>query len=233
MKNIPYTYLIGWPALNKWYYGVRYAKVCHPDDLWVSYWTSSKIVHKFVKENGDPTVKIVRKRFNDVKNAQAWENRVLQKLKVTKNSKWLNGHDSKAFDPLLVPRGDQHWTKQDTVAAKKWKNRDGWEFKNSNGVSRMAKGENHWTKKDTDAAKNHRQRMNSNNNPNNLLKVKQKKSEYLKNNNPVNKTGVREKISKTLTGKKRPKKQCKYCNKEIADSIYTRHHGLKCKFYPA
>jgi hypothetical protein len=47
--------------------------------------------------------------------------------------------------------------------------------------------------------------------------------------NPAKRFEVREKISKTLTGKKRPKKQCEYCKKEIADSVYTKHHGNKCK----
>lgn len=44
---MPYTYIIGWPSLNKWYYGVRYAKNCQPDDLWKSYWTSSRHVSAF------------------------------------------------------------------------------------------------------------------------------------------------------------------------------------------
>lgn len=28
VDNQPYTYLIGWSKLNKWYYGVRYSKKC-------------------------------------------------------------------------------------------------------------------------------------------------------------------------------------------------------------
>ena len=71
--------------------------------------------------------------------------------------------------------------------------------------------------------------MNGKNNPNNLAEVKEKKSNYLKNNNPVNIPGVREKISKTLTGKKRPRKICEFCNKDVADSVYTRYHSNKCK----
>ena len=98
-ENIPYTYLIGWPKLGKWYYGVRYAKNCTPSDLWVTYKTSSKIVHNFILKHGDPTVRQVRKiyknRENAIQLAQLWENRVLKKLNVTKNPKWLNGHDSK------------------------------------------------------------------------------------------------------------------------------------------
>ena len=40
MDRTPYTYLIGWSNLNKFYYGVRYGKGCHPSDLWVKYFGS-------------------------------------------------------------------------------------------------------------------------------------------------------------------------------------------------
>ena len=52
-----YTYLIGWEKLDRWYYGVRWANKCEPeDDLWVHYFTSSKKVHEFRKKNGEPDV---------------------------------------------------------------------------------------------------------------------------------------------------------------------------------
>jgi len=230
-ENIPYTYLIGWPELGKWYYGVRYAKNCTPSDLWVTYKTSSKIVHDFVLEHGDPTVRQVRKIYKNTENAtqlaQLWENRVLKKLNVAKDPKWLNGHDSKSFDPNLVPKGDQHWTRQDTERARQWRDRSEWKLKGGPGTA--PKGNQHWTNQKTDAAIKHYERMNGKDNPNNLLEVKEKKSNYLKNNNPVNIPGVREKISKTLTGKKRPRKVCEFCNKDVADSVYTRYHSSKCK----
>ena len=232
-ENIPYTYLIGWPKLGKWYYGVRYAKNCTPSDLWVTYKTSSKIVHDFILKHGDPTVRQVRKiyknRENAIQLAQLLENRVLKKLNVTKNPKWLNGHDSKSFDPSLVPKGDQHWTRQDTEKARQWRDRSGWKSKGGSSVDTAPKGNKHWTNQKTDSAIKHYERMNGKNNPNNLAEVKEKKSNYLKNNNPVNIPGVREKISKTLTGKKRPRKICEFCNKDVADSVYTRYHSNKCK----
>jgi len=230
IKNIPYTYLIGWTTLDKWYYGVRYSKKCHPDDLWVSYFTSSKIVRDFVIMNGKPDIIQIRKKFSSINSAQVWEKRVLKKMQVVKNSKWLNGHDSKSFDPSTVPKGQNHWTKKNTAAALKWHKREGWDFTKQNTKQNLVRptGENHWTAKNTDAAKKHQLRMNSINNPNYNEDVKQKKSAYLKENNPVHKDGVKEKISKTLTGRKRPRKTCEYCNKDIADSIYTKFHGEKC-----
>ena len=230
INNTPYTYLIGWPNLNKWYYGVRYAKNCQPTDLWNPYKTSSKLVKKLITLHGEPSVVEIRKTFQSIAKAQQWEAKVLKRLHVINDTKWVNGHNTRAFDPTTVPRGQSHWTKKDTIAAIKWKNRDGWknrkEWKN-NGTN--ISGINHWTAKDTDAAKKHQDRMNGEKNPNNSLAVKEKKSKYLRENNPVFKEGVREKISKALLGKKRPRKCCEYCKKDIADSIYTKFHGDKCK----
>jgi hypothetical protein len=223
----PYTYLIGWPSLNRWYYGVRYSKKCAPEDLWVSYFTSSRLVKKFVAQHGDPTVREVRKTFASIKHAQHWESRVLKKLKVVTDEKWINGHDTKAFDPASVPYGDAHWTKQNTEAARKWKSRENWNKKDSNWS--MPKGQDHWTYKDTDSATKHRLRMTSDQNPNNLTHVRLERSERLKTQNPVNLPGVKEKISRSLFGRKRPRMICEICQKDVADSIYTKFHGTKCK----
>ena len=108
--NIPYTYLIGWPELNRWYYGVRYAKNCHPGDFWISYFTSSNVVKKFIMEYGDPPVKIIRKKFigkNRILNARTWETRVLKKLKATIKEEWLNKNDSLA-PPIVKRYGDDN-----------------------------------------------------------------------------------------------------------------------------
>ncbi|MCA9496708.1 MAG: hypothetical protein KC589_07200, partial [Nanoarchaeota archaeon] len=76
----PYTYLIGWSNLNKFYYGVRTAKNCNPNDFWVKYFTSSKEVKKFRKENGDPDIIQIRKTFKDKDSATKWESTVLRRL---------------------------------------------------------------------------------------------------------------------------------------------------------
>jgi hypothetical protein len=86
----PYTYLIGWPHLNKYYYGVRYAKKCNPSDLWISYFTSSKIVKQLRKEHGEPNIKEIRKTFDDPQSARLWEYKVLKRLNCVKDPKWLN-----------------------------------------------------------------------------------------------------------------------------------------------
>lgn len=84
-----YTYLIGWTELNKYYYGVRYSKDCHPSDLFVKYFTSSKQVHKLMKQS-EPDIIQIRKTFSTVEQAVKWESTVLRRLDVIHNDLWLN-----------------------------------------------------------------------------------------------------------------------------------------------
>lgn len=52
----PYTYHIAWTSIDKHYYGVRYAKNCHPSDLWQTYFTSSKHVKNTRERYGEPDI---------------------------------------------------------------------------------------------------------------------------------------------------------------------------------
>ena len=100
----PYTYLIGWTNHNKWYYGVRYAKACDPSDLWTTYFTSSKYVKAFRKKYGEPNVIQVRRVFEDKKKSMLWENKVLKRLKVVDDDKWLNETYNIAIDYKVSKR---------------------------------------------------------------------------------------------------------------------------------
>jgi len=94
----PYTYLVGWSELNKYYYGLRYAKNkkclykegCHPDEFWKTYFTSSKEVLAYRSQYGEPDVIHIRKTFSDPMSAKLWEHRVLRRLQAVSNDKWLN-----------------------------------------------------------------------------------------------------------------------------------------------
>ena len=100
MDATPYTYLIGWPELGRWYYGVRYAKNCHPDDLWNPYKTSSNSVNEFIINYGPPAIKIIRKVFQSVDKARLWETKVLRRMQVVESDSWLNKTDNKSIAPL-------------------------------------------------------------------------------------------------------------------------------------
>lgn len=90
----PYTYHIAWSKHNTHYYGVRYAKNCNPNDFWKSYFTSSKKVKHFIAEHGDPDIIEIRKTFDCPHEAMKWESKVLSRLNVLKNPKWLNANIS-------------------------------------------------------------------------------------------------------------------------------------------
>ena len=92
----PFTYLIGWTKHNKWYYGVRYAKGCLPTDIMSSYYTSSKIVHKFILDYGYPDIIMIRKIFDSVERAKLWEVKVLTRMNVIADKRFLNIHNSKS-----------------------------------------------------------------------------------------------------------------------------------------
>lgn len=91
-KNIytPYVYLIGWKHLDTWYYGSRYGKGVHPNDLFVTYFTSSEHVADFISEHGMPDVIEVRKTFDNSISARKWEERVHRKMNVRRSDRWLN-----------------------------------------------------------------------------------------------------------------------------------------------
>ncbi len=93
-QHQPYTYLIGWSSLNKWYYGARYGKNCQPSDLWVLYFTSSQYVAEFREKYGEPDVISVRRTFDTPLACHQWESKVLHRLNVAKDPKWLNRSNS-------------------------------------------------------------------------------------------------------------------------------------------
>lgn len=99
----PYTYLIGWTAHNKWYYGVRYRKGCSPSDLWVSYFTSSKHVARMRTLCGEPDVISVRATFESADVARRFEHKVLRRMKVRLDPRFLNRSEQPAFPQQKHP----------------------------------------------------------------------------------------------------------------------------------
>lgn len=102
---VPYTYLIGWSALNKFYYGVRYRKGCHPGDLFVNYFTSSSLVKKLRDKIGEPDVIQIRQTFTTKDDARLWEHKVLRRLKASIHPKLLNLNEIQT--PIPPPTSKQ------------------------------------------------------------------------------------------------------------------------------
>jgi hypothetical protein len=108
----PYTYLIGWPEHNLWYYGVRYAEDCDPSDLWISYFTSSVHVARTRAELGEPTLIAVRRTFSSHFTARSWEARVLRRMKVRLDERFINRSH------IPAPPPEKHPDHVEAVAAK-------------------------------------------------------------------------------------------------------------------
>lgn len=95
MKHIPYTYLIYCIKTEQFYYGVRYSKNCHPDDLWKTYYTSSIYVHDLIRKYGkDSFLYQIRKTFTSSGKARKWEETILRRLKVKQRSDFINKSNS-------------------------------------------------------------------------------------------------------------------------------------------
>jgi hypothetical protein len=92
-----FTYLIGWSTLNKWYYGVSFSRKRREEDLWRTYFSSSNYVKQFRIEHGEPDVVQVRRTFCNKESAIEWESRVLRRMNVIRESRWLNRTDNKAI----------------------------------------------------------------------------------------------------------------------------------------
>lgn len=120
--NKPYTYLIGWPEHNFFYYGVRYKKGCCSTDFFTTYFTSSRLVHECIIKYGMPPIQQIRKEFDFPKQAMVWEQKVLRRIKVLYNNKWLNKNvsgavefDEKIRDLMSAAKKGKIWVHKDCV----------------------------------------------------------------------------------------------------------------------
>lgn len=144
--TVPYTYYLIHEPTGKKYYGVRWAKGCFPEDLWVTYFSSSRYVKKLIKEYGKDSFRVeVRKTFEGKDQAILWEEKVLRRLKVHKRSGWLNVCISKSI------RYDKHPRKGVTLPeevrqkiSQSNKGKPKWTDEDKNRMSRQRTGENHW-----------------------------------------------------------------------------------------
>lgn len=89
--TIPYTYFLLNKVTGEKYYGVRYANNCNPNELWVTYFSSSKYVKALIEKCGKDSFHYeIRKTFSSAAEARNWEERVLRKLDILNNDIWLN-----------------------------------------------------------------------------------------------------------------------------------------------
>lgn len=97
--NIPYCYFIGWPKLNKFYYGVKFGIDANPETFWKTYFTSSGLVTQYRELYGEPSVIKVRKIFDpniygSLDSAQfaaiTYETKVIRRMNMVLDNRFLN-----------------------------------------------------------------------------------------------------------------------------------------------
>lgn len=156
-----YTYLIGWSHHSKYYYGVRYAKGCNTNELWKTYYTSSKYVKQFYEKYGEPDIIEVRQSFNDIEQARLHEHKVLRRLNVTNNDIWLNQTDN-----MSISLESSMYKHTPEICLKKSKSHKGKKHseETKKKMSKTHKGLNTWSK--GKKRPEHSKRMWGINNPN-------------------------------------------------------------------
>ena len=96
---VPYCYFIGWPELNKFYYGVKFGISADPTTFWKTYFTSSTLVAHYRQQYGEPSIIEIRKIFapiiyGSLDNAQLaatrHENTVIRRMNMVSEEKFLN-----------------------------------------------------------------------------------------------------------------------------------------------
>lgn len=98
--SIYYTYLLKHIPTNTFYYGVRFAENCNPEEFWKSYFTSSKRkIPELREQYGDDSFEFeIRKTFECKHKAIDWESKVLRRMRVLQKPElWLNRTDNKAI----------------------------------------------------------------------------------------------------------------------------------------
>lgn len=169
-----YTYLIKCTINNKFYYGVRWGNKLPPSqDLWIKYFTSSKIVKKLIQDYGKESfIFEIRKTFKTKTEAISWEETVLRRLKVLKNSNvWLNKCISKAIRYDIHPKTGKPLSTETRNKISK-SNLGKSKFTNDQKIlmSLNRKGPLHWNHGNTWS--NEVKQKNSNSNKNNWLELK-------------------------------------------------------------
>ena len=86
----PYTYFIRWNDLNLNYYGRRTAKGCHPNEFFITYFTSSNYVSDIITEYGMPDVIKIHKIFSDIQSCCIQEEKFLTRVNAAKSFNWIN-----------------------------------------------------------------------------------------------------------------------------------------------
>lgn len=90
MIRCEYFYLIRHKASGKFYAGSSYKKTCNPDQFWKTYFTSSKIIHSIINDEGKDSFEILEIIPRPLDDARLYEQVFLTSVDAKSNSMWFN-----------------------------------------------------------------------------------------------------------------------------------------------
>lgn len=79
--------------------------------FWINYFTSSKLVENIRNKHGDPDIIQIRKTFNSAKDARLWEIKVISRMNIVKDKRFLNQRNPGGLDGFIKKAGSIPWNK--------------------------------------------------------------------------------------------------------------------------
>jgi hypothetical protein len=79
--------------------------------LWKKYFTSSKLVKNIRENHGEPNVIQIRKKFNDKISTRLWEIKVIKRMNIVRDKRFLNQRNPGGLDDFIRKKGSVPWNK--------------------------------------------------------------------------------------------------------------------------
>jgi hypothetical protein len=245
----PYTYLIQHRPTGKVYYGVRTANRLTPEeDLWKVYFTSSPIVKQLLEEYGTDSFEYqVRREFDTVEAAIAWEVKVLQRCRVLEDARWINANIAGYIKPTPEsnkkisdyhqgkPKSAEHRAKisealkgkpRDYCRTEEYRNKMS-KIKSGTGNAMYGRKHSVETLAKISAAKKG-QKSHQTGKPR-TEEEKQKQREKMLGRKQDPDVVARRAETQRALKLKRERVVCEHCSKDVAVNIFARYHGDRCK----
>ena len=249
---IPYVYKIGWLIHNKFYIGSQYGyklKIANPNNLWITYFTSSKRVSEFRNKFGEPDIieilytneKFELSEEERAKDVLAMERMLLKTNNVKISESFLNKSDTFCF------RANDDISNEKRSATQKRKYEKDPEYR-----QKISKGVRASREKDPTIGKRIKATRESNGGYVYSEEIKEKMSKSAKirantdegkermkmaalslketlSNDPDRKTEIYEKVASGTRGIKREKVECPNCGQSGALNVMVRWHFDNCR----
>jgi len=232
--HVGYTYLIRFKLTGQVYYGSRCAKGCHPDDLWVTYFTSSKLVHRLIDEHGKDSFDFeVRATFPESpKDAQEWERKVLRRINANRRQDFLNKHNG-CFPALAGWKnpffGKKHSeeTKMKMRSVKRMKTtRRKMSSEQREKIGQYRRGKSYEQLYGEERASSIREKLARCGDSNPMFG--RPRTEMAGDLNPSKRDEVREKIRLAKIANDYERFHCEVCNLDFDRANFSKSHGMKC-----